>query len=622
MMTAASLLALGIAYRAHSADPAASRPQQAHQAEYDGKIRPLLDKHCLPCHGPANASGGLNLANYKDVPSIQKDQATWRKIITQISERAMPPPGLPQPSAAQRDELVLWLDRTLKNTDESLLPKDPGRVLIRRLSREEYNNTIRDLFGVDTQPADNFPADGGGGGGFDNNADTLFIPPILMERYLEAASEVLDASKPERVFIARPGDGVTPRAAAKKIVAHYATLAFRRPAELSELVPLMGLYDRLEKKGGAFEANVKTVLKAVLVSPHFLFHVERDRDTKDAYPISAYELAGRLSYFLWASMPDAELFKLAGQGKLRDPKVMDAQIKRMIADPKSRAFAESYAGQWLKVKDLFTAAQPDRRRYPEFKPELRNAMYNEAISFFHGVLKNDSSLLDLLDANYTYLNEDLARHYGIQGIIGPHMRRVRLPDGRRGGAVTMASVLTVTSYPQRTSPVLRGKWVLEQVLGTPTPPPPPNAGGLPADDAPKEGLTFRQRLEKHREKPECASCHSRMDPLGFGLENYDAIGRFRDKIGSQPVDSSGEFPTGEKVNGPEEIKKYLLSRKEQYLINMTEKMLSYALGRGLEPYDLPTVRKIVKAVETEEYRSSVLLREIVMSYPFQYRKNR
>jgi hypothetical protein len=320
-------------------------------------------------------------------------------------------------------------------------------------------------------------------------------------------------------------------------------------------------------------------------------------------------------------MPDEELLKLAAQKKLRDPATLDLQVKRMLASPKSKALADSFAGQWLRVRDLYTTAQPDPGRFPNYTPALRDAMYNETIDFFSDVLHQNSSLLTLLNANYTYLNEDLARLYGIEGVKGPEMRRVELADKRRGGILSMASVLTLTSYPQRTSPVLRGKWVLEEILGAPTPPPPPNAGGLSANDAPEAGLTFRQRLEKHREKPQCASCHSRMDPIGFGLENFDGIGRWRDEIGGKPVDSSGILATGEKFSGPAELKQHVLMQKEEFVRNLTEKMLAYALGRGLEPYDIPTVRKITVAVAKDNYRSGTLLREIVKSYPFQYRKN-
>jgi AmiR/NasT family two-component response regulator len=444
---------------------------------------------------------------------------------------------------------------------------------------------------------------------------------ILMERYLLAAGEILDEARPERLFFARPGKATPRRAAGRKIIAHFALRAFRRPVETAELGRLMRLFDQATGRGKSFEDSVKLALKAVLVSPHFLFRVEGDQDSARPYPISDWELASRLSYFLWSSLPDEELFRLAGQKRLRDPRVLEMQVRRMIRSPKSRALADSFAGQWLGVRDLYAGAKPDPRRNPHYTPSLRDAMYNEPIAFFHNVLREDASLLRLLDADYTYVNAELARHYGIEGVYGPDMRRVRLQDGRRGGVLTMAGVLTLTSYPRRTSPVLRGKWVLEEILGAPPPPPPPNAGSLPADDAPKEGPTFRQRLEKHREKPACASCHSRMDPIGFGLENFDSTGRWRTNIAGTPVDASGVLASGEEFSGPMGLKKHLLARKEDFARNLTEKMLAYALGRGLEYYDQPTVRKITAAVTKDGYRSSTLIREIVTSYPFQYRKN-
>ncbi|HZP83324.1 MAG TPA: DUF1592 domain-containing protein [Chthonomonadaceae bacterium] len=597
-----------------------SRPPQNDQAAYERNVRPLVQQFCVSCHGGNKPSGGIDLAASTDAASLRRDPATWRKVLTQLRSRAMPPKGMPQPGESQRNAMLAWLDHALNGADESQ-PQNPGRVLIHRLSRTEYNNTIRDLLGVDTQPANTFPADGGGGGGFDNNADTLFIPPILMERYLQAADEVLAAAKPERLFFVRPGKGLSRRAAAQQIVTHYAMRAFRRPVETAERTRLMRLFDLASQRGESFQNAVKFALKAVLVSPNFLFRVEKDRSAAQPYPLSDYELASRLSYFLWASMPDETLFTLAGQKRLHDPKTLAQQVRRMLQSPKSRALADSFAGQWLRVRDLYTSAQPDPGRYPGYTPTLRDAMYQETIDFFDSLLRENGSLLQLLDADYTFVNEELARHYGIAGVKGPQMRRVSLADHRRGGVLTMASVLTLTSFPQRTSPVLRGKWVLQEILGAPPAPPPPNAGGLPASDAPENGLTFRQRLEKHREKPECASCHSRMDPIGFGLENFDAIGHWRDQIGGQPVDASGVLATGEKFTGPVELKQHLLAQKGEFLRNLTEKMLAYALGRGLEPYDLPTVKKIAAAVAQDDYRADRLILEIVQSYPFRYRKN-
>ena len=308
------------------------------------------------------------------------------------------------------------------------------------------------------------------------------------------------------------------------------------------------------KTGRAHENAVRFALKAVLINPSFLFRIEQDKampGTQTAAPLDDYELANRLSYFLWASMPDDTLFDLARRKQLHAPGVLEAQIARMLKSPKSKAFADSFAGQWLRVKDLYTSIQPDPKLFPAWTPALRDAAYSESICLFQSVMQNDESLLTLLDSDYTYLNADLAKHYGIPGVYGPEMRRVPLTDKRRGGVLTQASVLTLTSYNRRTSPVLRGKWVLEEILGTPTPPPPPSVATLSQDDKPnKEGLTFRQRLEQHRSKPECASCHSRMDPLGFGLENFDGTGKWRTKIADTPVDSSGILAGGEKFSGP------------------------------------------------------------------------
>jgi mono/diheme cytochrome c family protein len=600
-------------------------PKVADQAAFDQSIKPLLDKYCISCHGAQSPSGGINLTAHKTVAEMQKNQVFWRKAVTQIRERTMPPRGVPQPKSDERDLMASWLADTLDNVDESLLPKNPGRVLIHRLNREEYNNTVRDLLGVNSRPADKFPADGGGGGGFDNNADTLFIPPVLMERYLEAATAILTEAKPERLFIARPAPKLPARDAARKTLTYHATRAFRRPVEPAEVERLVGLWAMAMHRGDSYESAVRFAMKAVLVSPHFMFRIEPDRSagkTQTDWPLNDYELASRLSYFLWSSMPDDTLFMLAQQKKLRDPKVINQQVKRMLESPKARAFADGFAGQWLRTRELFTAAQPDTGKFPAFTPTLRQAMYDETTLFFESVVRENRSLMTLIDANYTFVNEELAKHYGIDGVTGTELRRVSLTDGKRGGLLTMGSVLTLTSYPQRTSPVLRGKWILSELLGTPPPPPPPVVATLPPDDRPdKEGLTFRQRLEKHRGKPECASCHARIDPPGFALENFDVIGRWREDISGTKVDASGELSTGEKFSGPAELKKTMLLRKDDYMRNLTEKMLSYALGRGLHPYDLPAVRKIMQAVEKDGYKSQTLVTEVVKSYPFQYRSN-
>jgi hypothetical protein len=587
------------------------------------QFQSIVEANCHKCHDATTAKGDLDLSPLKSQADYERDPRLLEKLVRFVRDREMPPPGKrPQPSEQDRQRFVDWGRYTLAHIDYTKFPKDPGRVTIHRLSRTEYNNTLRDLLGVTNQPADKFPADGGGGGGFDNNADTLFVPPILLEKYLEVAGEVL-AGAPAEVFAERPGLLKSKAAAARKNVETFTRRAFRRPVEKVEIDSLMALFGQATKRGESFENAIRFTLKAVLVSPHFLFRVEKDRGVNEPYRLNDYELASRLSYFLWSSMPDAQLFALAEKNQLHEPAILEAQVKRMLRDPKARALAENFAGQWLRVRELKTTVQPDPGRFRRFTPELRDAMYAEAIEFFAAMIREDASLLTLLDANHTYINEALAQHYGLTNlnITGPALRRVDLPDKNRGGVLGMGAVLTLTSYPQRTSPVLRGKWVLEELLGQPPPPPPPDAGGLPAEDAPRNGLTFRQRLEEHRKKPQCAGCHARLDPLGFGLENFDAIGRWRTKIGSEPVDATGLMSSGEKFTGPAELKRLLLARKDDYARNVTERMLAYALGRGVEFHDMPSIAAITDKLRKDGYRSSTLVTEIVKSYPFQFRRD-
>ena len=533
----------------------------------------------------------------------------------------MPPPGdRAGPNVDDREHAADSIKAILDAVEGD---SDPGPTLIQRLTRRQYNNTIRDLLGVDTHPADAFPADGGGGGGFDNNASTLFVPPILMEKYLAAAADVLMKADPARYIAARPGPDLPEDAAARRSVAAFARRAFRRPVESDEVERLMRLFRRAQARGDGFEAAVRLALRAVLVSPGFLYLLERDRsDVKGPYRVSDHELACRLSYFLWSSMPDGELSDLADAGRLHEPEVLALQVRRMLADPKSRAMAEDFAGQWLRVGSLADLAEPDKKLFPEYTPELRDAMVEEAVSYFHAILHEDRPVLELLDSYYTFLNEPLAKHYGIEGVTGPDFRRVELKDRRRGGVLGMAAVLTLTSYPRRTSPVLRGKWVLEELLGTPPPPPPAMVKSLPTDDRVRNGLTFRQRLEQHRQKAECASCHARLDPLGFGLENFDVLGRWRDQVQQKPVDASGKLTTGEEFAGAVALKTILVeTKRELFVRNLVERMLSYALRRGLEYYDAQAVKQIMAELEAKDYRGATLVAAVVESLPFQYRRN-
>ena len=585
------------------------------------EIRPVFERYCFDCHDGDKPKAEVNLEQFVDDATLWRDPKLWERVLVQLRDRVMPPAKKQQPSTEERAHLVGWLQDTLENADLDSLTRDPGRIVIHRLSRLEYNNTIRDLLGVDTHPADDFPPDGGGGGGFDNNSTTLFVAPILIEKYLAAAAAVLAVADPDRICAVRPNANRDEQAAAKENLIRFASRAFRRPVGADEIAGLLNLYEGAKEGGASFEDALKCAARGVLVSPRFLFRIEAKSGGTEPSPIDDYELASRLSYFLWSSMPDDELLRVAADEHLRDSATLAAQVRRMLADAKARSFAENFTTQWLRTKELHSSVSPAADKFPQFTATLRAALYEEPIDFFYGLLRENRSLIECLDADYTYANEVLAAFYGLEGVRGEALQRVSLNHRKRGGVLGMGSVLTLTSYPRRTSPVLRGKWVLEEILGTPPPPPPPmvstkQVGG----DAPRNGLTFRQRLEQHRADPKCAGCHARMDPLGFGLENFDAIGAWRTDVAGTPVDAAGQLVTGEHFDGPVELKQRLLEHKDEFIRNLTEKMLSYALGRGIEPCDWSSVRKIARAVRQDEYRAEKLVLEIVCSYPFQFHR--
>ena len=418
---------------------------------------------------------------------------------------------------------------------------------------------------------------------------------------------------------------------ARAIIEKFAGRAYRRPIIARELAKLAKLVDLALQNGDRFERGIQLAIQAVLVSPDFLFRVELDSRGKKITGkagvvtggqwIGDFELASRMSYFLWSSMPDDELWRVTVDGSLRSPEVLDKQVRRMLRDPKAQALVDNFAGQWLQLRNL-RSVSPDRSKYPNFDEALRQAMIRETELFFGAVMRGDLSLLDFLDADFTFVNERLARHYGIPGIKGAQFRRVKLKDRQRGGLVTQASILTVTSNPTRTSPVKRGKWVLEQLLGTPPPPPPPNVPTIQEDQKALSAATVRLRMEQHRAKVSCAVCHSKLDPLGFGLENFDAVGGWRDIDGGTAVDSSGTLPSGESFRGPGELKTILKAHTRQFTRCLSEKLLTYALGRGLEEFDRCAVDQVVKSLEADRYRFSTLILAIVKSDPFQKRRDR
>lgn len=752
------LASIGILALALVPSPAGGSPQEAAPAndrEFDARIRPILSTYCFSCHGPRKQKAKINLSLARGEADLARDPETWLAALRQLKTRAMPPEDADkQITPTEREKVVAWLEAAFERIDERA-PRDPGRVTLRRLNRVEYDNTIRDLVGLDLRLSEDFPLDDVSEG-FDNLADVLTLPPLLLEKYVDAADRVLDkavvADGPVALLetrieaeslskektgaavnmrfehelaalLAAPADGryevrvrawqergtdgrailalkvdgvdmalvavegpgtysasldlqagdrrlalrhTPPRAykkeeavpdtrlhldwievrgperslshrrlfgppgpetreAARTILERFGSRAFRRPMTPAELDRHLRLYDAARAARKSFAAAVRQGLWSLLVSPHFLYRVETDtsdRDPSGHCRLNGWELASRLSYFLWSTMPDDELFDLAARGQLRDPEVLRRQARRMLAHPKARALTDNFAGQWLGLRKL-EQVQPDRELFPSFGEGLRRAMHDEAWLFFANLVREDRSILELVDADYTFLNEPLARHYGIPGVQGDALRRVALRDRSRGGVVTMAAVLTLTSHPTRTSAVKRGKWILDEVLGAPPPPPPPNVPEL--EEATRKRpdaatLTLRQRMELHRSDPACTNCHKRMDVLGLGLENFDPVGRWREKDGGRKIDASGTLPSGESFSGPAELKKILAASRDDFARALAEKMFVYALGRPAGRADRREIKRAVEETRKSGYRFSALVESVVTSYPFRHRR--
>ena len=434
-----------------------------------------------------------------------------------------------------------------------------------------------------------------------------------------------DTASRRRVFSCYPEAAAEEAGCATEILSGLARRAFRRPVDETDVEPLLALYEEGRREGG-FEQGIQFAVRGILIDPEFLFRIERDPTgavPATAYPVSGLELASRLSFFLWSSLPDDELIDVAADGRLREPEVLEAQIARMLGDPRSHAFIDNFFGQWLLLRNMQSVA-PDPDAFLDFDENLREAMEQETALFVESQVREDSSVLDLLRAEYTYLNERLARHYGVPNVYGNHFRQVPVAAHGRGGLLGQGSVLTATSYPNRTSPTKRGLWVLESLLGTPPPPPPPEVPGLPDANHPEEArrLSMRERMEVHRISPVCASCHVLMDPLGFSLENYDGIGAWRTTEDGAPIDVSSTLPDGSRFAGPAGLRDILLTAEERFVETVTEKLLTYALGRGVEYYDGPAVRGIARGAAASDYRWSSMILGVVESTPFQMRRSR
>ena len=739
---------------------------------YQATIAPFLKDYCHDCHGPDEDSGGLRFDKYSSTDDITSNRKSWAKTLQYLELGAMPPPDHDsQPDAKQRQTVVNYLDKILFDID-CTLARDPGPVTIRRLNRAEYDNTIRDLLGVDFHPANSFPSDDVGEG-FDNIGDVLSVSPLLIEKYLDAAEQVADkaivpvdpfasrnrnfngrqlnqnsgatlrgssfvmtsrghvgavvkfpaqgeyvlriiasadqagpdparltlsvdnkpvnthdiksknrtdrqpldhklsiARGPHPIRVAFINDYYKPdetnpklrgdrnayvhsvqvigplevrpedlpeshrqlvrfrpdsdRSAIEAAIANLSPLmrrAYRRPVTNDEIQTIARFVADANKNGEPFEAAMQIGLQAVLVSPNFLFRVELgqpDTTTDNNSKLSDFELATRLSYFLWSSLPDDTLFRLAEQKRLNQPDVLARQVLRMLADPKARALVDNFASQWLNLR-ILDELTPDPKTFPEFNDQLRDAMKQETQLFFAEVLNKNLPITRFLDGRFTYVNQPLAKLYEIAGVTGDEMRRVELVGDRRAGVLTHASILTLTSNPDRTSPVKRGKWIMDNILDTPPPPPPPDVPELEQTAKATPDVPLRKQLEIHRQNASCAICHRQMDALGFGFENFDAIGRWRDTDGKHQVDSSGTLPGNQAFATPIELIKILGNRKDRFCQSLTRKLLIYALGRGLQFNDRCAVDKIVTDSRTGDYRFQALVVAIVLSDPFRMR---
>jgi hypothetical protein len=595
------------------------------------EISPFLKTYCMECHGNKRPAAGVNFTVMSRRPEAGELRRSWQLALAHVREHEMPPDDADkQPTDAERKKFIDWV-----GTIKYLSPQDPGPFVIRRLTKAEYGNTLGDLFGVDPSIAAELPDDVAGEGYLNS------LSPLQTEQYLAIANRVLDRalgptdglkgeatagslSEGQRKLFGEPTPRGEERAAAETFARTWARRAYRRPAQQAEIETLLAVYDLAQEHRLSYPASLRLMLKAMLVSPQFLFITPAKTAEADQTIVALddHQLASRLSYFLWSTMPDDELAKLADQGKLHEEKVLRAQVKRMLGDRRARALFDGFGSQWLGVGSL-AGKTFDTAKFPQMTPALRTAMVDEARLYFESIVRENRPVVDFIDGDYTFLNETLAPLYGLEKTVaGPEMRRVPLTDTNRGGILGMPGVLAVTSMPERTSAVKRGVWVLEQVLGRHVPPAPANVPALEKQDRRKvAGLTFRGRTELHRRDPACANCHKILDPIGFGLENFDAIGRWRDQDDSGgPIDAAGELPDGKRFASPQELKAIIAGNRDELARNLAQKLLAYALCRTLEGYDEIVVDRVVANIAGDDYRMQSLVTEIVTSYPFLHRR--
>lgn len=598
--------------------------QAAAKKTFEQKIAPFFNTYCTDCHGDKVRKGGLSFRPALKNPGSSELRKQWKRALSSLDAHEMPPEDAKKhPSPEEVKVFSNWLSEV-----KFLSPIDPGVFVIRRLNKVEYANTLHDFLGSDPALAAELPAEVFGAGYLNS------LSPLLMEQYLAIAGTVIHSVWPygtplpstlqNRLFGKAP---LQPGFSARELRATLRGLArkaYRRPASESELDVLADVFNLARAAGRGEEESLRLVLKALLVSPQFLFITPEHDSNRDSgiLPLDDFQMASRLSYLLWSTQPDEELSALADKGLLKDPAVLGQQVRRLLASPRSRALFDGFGAQWLGV-DKLASKTFDATKFPEMGEALRSAMYEEARLFFESIVRENRSVTAFLDCDYSFLNEPLAAVYGLEGEVkGPEMRRVQLRNPDRGGVLGMPGVLATTSFPNRTSPVNRGVWVLEQVLGEHVPPPPPNVPTLEKQDKAKTAnLTLRQRTELHRTNAVCMSCHKVLDPIGFGLENFDAIGRWRDTDeNGGTIDAAGELPGAKRFASPRELKKILTSRGADFSRNLTEKLLAYALGRQLEGYDELVVDKLQEAISKDGHRMQTLITQVVGSYPFTHRR--
>ena len=586
----------------------------------------FIKRYCLECHSGEKPKASLDLSRFDSMDKILSEALLWDDILIRLSQGDMPPKEADLPTLNERSEFLNWVESSLQKAACQSGPH-AGPAVLRRLNRAEYSASVRDLLDIHFDAGEALPSDGSGGEGFDNASETLFISPIHAEKYMDAARVAVeyafaDPRSLRRFLVAEPDEKTSPEVAARRVIEDFLPRAFRRSIPESEILEYLALFHAAYKADPSFMVAIRLTLQAVLISPKFLFIAEEPNFDSKPHKVTDHELASRLSYFLWGSLPDDELLKAADEGNLSDSRILQEQFKRMLGSQNSRKvrnFSQNFVEQWLGTRALGREFKPDKS-IRGYDSELEGGMKYEPVFFFHEILTENRSLLDLLKADYTYVNRRLARHYRIKGEFREQPKRVQLTDeNRRGGLLSMAAVLAVSSYPHRTSPVLRGKWILETILGDPPPPPPPNVPELEESASSVSSESLRQRLELHRQNVACAQCHDRIDPLGFGLENYGVLGRWRDKYEGHTVDARGALPDGTTFSGPAELKLALLGRKDQFVRHLTKKMLGYALGRGLTYYDYCAVNSIVDKLRANDYKSHHLLFGIIQSVPFRFK---